>query len=105
MANSIDPQAGPVAACSIAPQGLQWHPDLLPGKQRKSLEAWQGAWGPQGCQGGMETGQASIPFHDDEETALAMVHVLIHIQDADNVGAARSLPVMVYLLPGLGAVI
>lgn len=34
-----------------------------------------------------------------------MMHVLIHVQDAHDVGAARGLPVVVYLLPGLGAVI
>lgn len=34
-----------------------------------------------------------------------MMHVLIHVQDAYDVGAARGLPVVVHLLPGLGAVI
>lgn len=34
-----------------------------------------------------------------------MMHVLIHVQDAHDVGAARGLPVVVHLLPGLGAVI
>lgn len=48
---------------------------------------------------------ASIPFHDDEETASAMMHVLVHVQDAHDVGAARGLPVVLHLLPGLGAVI
>lgn len=48
---------------------------------------------------------ASVPFHDDEETASAMMHVLVHVQDAHDVGAARGLPVVLHLLPGLGAVI
>lgn len=34
-----------------------------------------------------------------------MMHVLVHVQDAHDVGAARGLPVVVHLLPGLGAVI
>lgn len=53
----------------------------------------------------MERGWTGIPFHDDEETALAVMHVLIYVQDAHNVGAPRGLPVVVHLLPGLGAVI
>lgn len=48
---------------------------------------------------------AGLPFHDDEETAPAVMHVLVHVQDAHDVGAARGLPVVVHLLPGLGAVI
>lgn len=47
----------------------------------------------------------NIPFHDDEEAALAVMHILIHIYDAHNVGATRGLPVMVHLLPGLGAIV
>ena len=46
-----------------------------------------------------------IPFHDDEETAFAVMHILINIQDAHDVGATRGLPVVVHLLPGLGAVV
>lgn len=64
-----------------------------------------GAWGPQEYQRGTKAGWASIPFHDDEETALAVMHVLIHVQDAHNVRATRGLPVVVHLLPGLGAVV
>lgn len=34
-----------------------------------------------------------------------MMHVLIHVQDAHDVGATRGLPVVLHLLPGLGAVV
>lgn len=39
---------------------------------------------------GSEAGHlpARLPFHDNEETALAVVHILIHVQDAHDVGAA-----------------
>lgn len=40
-----------------------------------------------GPQRGSKQG-ACLPFHDDEEAALAMMHVLIHVQDAHDVGAA-----------------
>lgn len=54
---------------------------------------------------GGDPGGACLPLHDDEEAAFAVMHVLIHVQDAHDVGAARGLPVVVHLLPGLGAVI
>lgn len=55
--------------------------------------------GPKEARGG------GVPLHDDEQTALAAVHVLVHVEDAHDVGAARCLPVLLHLLPGLGAVV
>ena len=67
-------------------------------RARRSPRRMVGAWGPQEYQRGTKAGWASIPFHDDEETALAVMHVLIHVQDAHNVRATRGLPVVVHLL-------
>lgn len=47
----------------------------------------------------------AAPLHDDEQTALVAVHVLVHVEDAHDVGAAGRLPVLLHLLPGLGAVV
>lgn len=55
--------------------------------------------GPSEARGG------AAPLHDDEQTALVAVHVLVHVEDAHDVGAARRLPVLLHLLPGLGAVV
>lgn len=47
----------------------------------------------------------AAPLHDDEQTALVAVYVLVHVEDAHDVGAAGRLPVLLHLLPGLGAVV
>lgn len=47
----------------------------------------------------------SLPFHDNEQASLAIVDVLIHVQDMDNVRAARGSPVILDLLTRLGAVV
>lgn len=70
----------------------------------KSRGGLQGAGaGSVGWQGGAAAG--AVPFHEDEQAAPPVVHVLVHVQDTHNVGAPRSLPVVVHLLPGLGAVV
>ena len=94
------PGAGPVAAplLLLRGRGPSWGCYL----DGEPLEEWQ----EPRDQGGTDEAQAGgVPLHDDEKTALVVVHVLVDVQDAHDVGAARGLPVVLHLLPGLEAVV
>lgn len=47
----------------------------------------------------------ALPLHDDEQALLAMVHVLVQAEDANDVRPCRHPPVELHLSPGFGAVV
>lgn len=47
----------------------------------------------------------ALPLHDDEQALLAVVHVLVQAEDANDVRPRRHPPVELHLSPGFGAVV
>lgn len=49
--------------------------------------------------------RVAVPLHDDEQALLAVVHVLVQAEDANDVRPRRHPPVELHLSPRFGAVI